>query len=230
MDESVRASLKCCRLFQDLPDPLLWERVLPLGTLRSFDKRAALISPQERVERFGVVVEGEIHILQLFADGAHSMLDALRPSYVLGMDLLFTATRRSPYYAVAAAPTRVLFFPGALLTEPGALPEEARVALLQRLLLMLSQENMHKYYRLAILAQRGVRKRVLTYLSMQAGKRGCTTFEVPFSREELAAFLCVDRSVLSHELSLMQRDGLLRFHKNRFTLLEAGKRSSGWEA
>ena len=40
----------------------------------------------------------------------------------------------------------------------------------------------------------------------------------PFSREELAAFLCVNRSALSHELSVMQQEGLITFRKNIFTL------------
>ena len=47
-------------------------------------------------------------------------------------------------------------------------------------------------------------------------------------REELAAFLCVNRSALSHELSRMEAEGLIRFRKNEFTLLEAGRGRSAW--
>lgn len=78
---------------------------------------------------------------------------------------------------------------------------------------------MKKEYRLTIMAQKGLRERILVYLTMQANKRGTNSFTIPFSREELASFLCVNRSALSHELSLMQQEGLIRFHKNEFTLL-----------
>lgn len=44
----------------------------------------------------------------------------------------------------------------------------------------------------------------------------------------MADFLCVNRSALSHELSRMEREGLIRFHKNQFTLLLAGKDRSNW--
>ena len=45
-------------------------------------------------------------------------------------------------------------------------------------------------------------------------------FTIPFSRQELADYLGVDRSALSGELSKMQKDGLIQFRKNHFTLLE----------
>ena len=83
-----------------------------------------------------------------------------------------------------------------------------------------NDENMKKAYRLAIMSRNGLRERILAYLTMQAAKRGTNTFTIPFSREELAAFLCVNRSALSHELSLMRQEGLLDFHKNNFSLLK----------
>ena len=83
-------------------------------------------------------------------------------------------------------------------------------------------------FRVPILSQRGLRDRVLVYLTMQAERRGTMTFRIPFSREELAAFLCVNRSALSHELSRMEAEGLIRFRKNEFTLLSAGEKRSAW--
>ena len=73
-----------------------------------------------------------------------------------------------------------------------------------------------------------MRERVLVYLTMQAGKKGTSRFRIPFTREELADFLCVNRSALSHELGKMEREGLIRFRKNEFTLLSEGKDRSGW--
>ena len=40
------------------------------------------------------------------------------------------------------------------------------------------------------------------------------------SKTQLADYLQVDRSALSNELSKMQRDGLLSYHKNHFILLQ----------
>ena len=46
------------------------------------------------------------------------------------------------------------------------------------------------------------------------------TFTIPYSRIQLADYLNCDRSALSRELSLMQRDGLLETYRSSFKLLE----------
>ena len=226
--ETPRSVLRQCRLFRDLPPGILEGALLPRGRLREFEKQAVLIAPGDRVDWFAIVLRGKAQISQIFSDGTSSLMDALGPGYPLGTDLICTRSRRSPYYAIAAGPLQILQFPGTLLLEPGALPEETRMVLQRNLLTILSDSNLRKHYRLAILAQRGLRDRVLVYLTMQAERRGTHTFRIPFSREELAAFLCVNRSALSHELSLMEAEGLIRFRKNEFTLLAEGRGRSAW--
>lgn len=216
--------LKQCRLFSGLSPETLEGEILPRGTRREFERQAVLIAPGDRVDWFAVILRGKVQISQIFSDGTSSLMDALGPGYTLGADLVCTRSRRSPYYAAAAGEVRLLRFPGALLLEPGETGEGLR----RNLLTILSDDNLRKHYRLAILAQRGLRDRVLVYLTMQAERRGTASFRIPFSREELAAFLCVNRSALSHELSRMEAEGLIRFRKNAFTLLPAGEKRSAW--
>lgn len=221
-------ALAQCRLLRGLPPELLEGELLPRGKVRDYEKQAVLAAPGDRVDWFAVVLRGKVQISQIFSDGSSSLMDALGPGYTLGTDLICTRSRRSPYYAVAADRLEVLRFSGALVLEAWALPGEARTILWRNLLTLLSDGNLRKHYRLAILAQRGLRDRVLVYLTMQAERRGTMTFRIPFSREELAAFLCVNRSALSHELSRMEAEGLIRFRKNEFTLLSAGEKRSAW--
>lgn len=216
--------LSKCRLFQGLSPETLEGEILPRGKVRELERQAVLIAPGDRVDWFAVILRGKVQISQIFSDGTSSLMDALGPGYTLGADLVCTRSRRSPYYAAAAGEVRLLRFPGALLLEPG----ETREVLRRNLLTILSDDNLRKHYRLAILAQRGLRDRVLVYLTMQAERRGTASFRIPFSREELAAFLCVNRSALSHELSRMEAEGLIRFRKNAFTLLPAGEKRSAW--
>ncbi|MCI9121741.1 MAG: Crp/Fnr family transcriptional regulator [Oscillibacter sp.] len=220
--------LCACRLFQDLPEEFLRQEILPRGTLRAFEKQAVLLSPGDQVDWFAVLLRGRVQITQLFSDGTSSLMDALGPAYVLGADLACTRSRRAPYFAIAVTAAQLLQIPAALVLEPGVLPEPERQLLSRRLLTLLADGNLRKHYRLAILSQRGIRDRVLVYLTMQAERRGTSRFQVPFSREEMAAFLCVNRSALSHELSRMEAEGLIAFRKQEFILLPAGARRSTW--
>ena len=57
----------------------------------------------------------------------------------------------------------------------------------------------------------------MRYLEALAPRQG-RSIAVPFNREEMAEYLCVERSALSHELARMKRDGLIEYRKNRFQL------------
>lgn len=217
--ENVKKVLRQCRLFSALSADTLDAEILPCGKLRDFTKGEVLITPQQQVNWFAVLIQGRVHISQLFSDGERNLMASLRPSYVLGADLICTKSRRSPYYAVAAAPVQALVFPLELL-QPGQLPESVMQKIRERLMVLISHENMRKFYRLAILSQRSLRNRILVYLTMQAGRRRTNTFCIPFSREELAAFLCVNRTALSRELGRLEREGGIRFRKNQFTILK----------
>lgn len=221
MTQADLDSLRICVLFRDLTEEFILHKLLPLGTLRLAAKGQFLLVPQKRLDSLCVVLSGRIQTQHLFSDGSYSITDVLTAGEVFGADLVCTHSRLSPYHAFAAEPCRLLCFPCEVFLHPGALEESARQQVLARLLALISNLNMQKEYRLAILSQKGLRQRILTYLQMQAGKRRTSRFTVPFSREELASFLCVNRSALSHELSCMAQEGLIAFRKNEFTLLTA---------
>lgn len=210
-------------LFRDFPEEIIRDRILPLGQIRELPRNHHIIEPQQQIDHFSIVISGRVHILHMFPDGNFSLTAALLPGEILGTDLICTHSRIAPYHVVAATPTRLISLPRELILEPGFLPEKYRIQALNRLLTMLSQDNMKKEYRLAILSQKGLRERISTYLLMQSAKRKTDTFRIPFTREEMASFLCVNRSALSHELSLMAQEGLISFRRNEFSILRREK-------
>ena len=77
--------------------------------------------------------------------------------------------------------------------------------------LALSGRNFH-------ISQKSARGRLLSYLSAMALQKNSCEFDIPFDRQQLADYLSVERSAMSAELSRMQKDGLITYHKNEFTL------------
>ncbi|MBQ4565365.1 MAG: Crp/Fnr family transcriptional regulator [Oscillospiraceae bacterium] len=205
--------------FRGVDQRILEQELLTKGRIKKYSKGTYLLLPQQVQEYFAIILKGKIHTQHLFADGNCSILDVLEEWDLFGVDLVCTKSRISPYHAVAATDLELLTFPWYLPFTPGHLSEAFRQELQLRLLRLIANSNIQKEYRLAILSQKGLRERVLTYLQMQAAKRQVRSFEIPFSRDDLASFLCVNRSALSHELSKMQEEGLIRFRKNSFTLL-----------
>lgn len=63
-----------------------------------------------------------------------------------------------------------------------------------------------------------LRERILAYLTDRAA--GGDTVFLGMTREEMADFLCVNRSALSRELSRMKQDGLIDFYLDSFRILK----------
>jgi len=58
-----------------------------------------------------------------------------------------------------------------------------------------------------------------SYLSAESIRQSSLSFDIPFDRQQLADFLCVERAAMSVELSKLQREGLLVTKRNHFELL-----------
>lgn len=88
----------------------------------------------------------------------------------------------------------------------------------RNLLSDLAGKNLLLNEKLTHIAQRTTRAKLMSYLSAEAQRRGAVEFDIPFSRQQLADFLAVERSGLSLELGKMKKEGLLDFHKEHFVL------------
>ena len=98
--------------------------------------------------------------------------------------------------------------------------DPARQRVLQNLVRSISDKYFLLSRRVDLLVLKSLRAKVCAYLLSEAEQQGSMTFTIPFSRIQLADYLNCDRSALSRELSLMQRDGLLDTYRSSFKLLE----------
>ncbi|MBR0397475.1 MAG: Crp/Fnr family transcriptional regulator [Eubacterium sp.] len=81
-----------------------------------------------------------------------------------------------------------------------------------------AQKNLNLSGRSFHTAPKTIRGRVMSYLNAVALKQQCSSFTIPFDRQQLADYLNLDRSALSKELGKMQREGLITVRKNHFVL------------
>ena len=99
---------------------------------------------------------------------------------------------------------------------PSACSHHSRI--IRNLLGELAEKNLRLNEKLTHMGQRTTRAKLMSYFSAEAQRRGGYEFDIPFSRQQLADYLGVERSGLSLELGKMRDEGLLDFHKNHFLL------------
>jgi CRP-like cAMP-binding protein len=72
-----------------------------------------------------------------------------------------------------------------------------------------------------IISSRATSERIMKYLIEESVRRGSKEFEIPYDRQALADYLCVERSALSAEISKLIGRGVIESRKNHFKLLFA---------
>ena len=72
-------------------------------------------------------------------------------------------------------------------------------------------------------SKRSTRDKLLSYLSAESVRRASLSFDIPFDRQQLADYLCVERAAMTVELSKLQKDGLLKTNRNHFELIVRSK-------
>ncbi len=86
------------------------------------------------------------------------------------------------------------------------------VAVMANKVLVLNDKITH-------VSKRSTKEKLLSYLSSEAMRQGKSTFDIPYDRQQLADFLCVERAAMSVELSKLQKEGVIKTTKNHFELL-----------
>lgn len=85
------------------------------------------------------------------------------------------------------------------------------VSVLARKVLLFNDKITH-------MSKRTTREKLLSYLSAESVRQGKLSFTIPYDRQQLADYLCVERAAMSAELSKLQREGLLRTCRSHFEL------------
>lgn len=214
--------LKHARIFEQLSATQMEEALSLLKPVKKFfAKGDVLIWDGHKVDCCFLLLEGTCAANKLYADGRTSLILKFVPSYIIGTDISATKTRISTYYVTALQDCVVYEFSYDRLAKRGILPEDTRLLMMDSLLALIAGENIRKMNKIEIISRTGLRDRILTFLSMQCSFYQSKEFDIPFSREEMAEYLCVNRSKLSHELSLMQQEGLISYRRNHFKVLTA---------
>ena len=215
--------LSRARLFAGVaPDEL--ESVLNCLEARPvrYEKGEYILRAGAAVESLGLLAAGDAVIIQEDFWGNRNLLSAIEPGQCFAESFACAPGSASTVSVVAQAESAVLWLNVRRLL--GLCPSGCRhhSAILQNLLADLAVKNLRLNEKVSHLSQRTTRARLLSYLSAEAQRQGGPDFDIPFSRQQLADYLSVERSGLSAELSRMQAEGLLTFRKNHFTLLQEG--------
>ena len=184
----------------------------------TFPKEALILHSGETTESVGLVLSGSVLIVQDDIWGNRNIISKAGPGKTFATAFACAPGSKLNVDVIAETPVTIMLLNVNRILNvcPSACEHHNRIV--RNLLGELAGKNLSFSEKLEHMGQRTTRSKIMSYLSAEARRRGAYEFDIPFSRQQLADYLAVERSGLSLELGKMHRDGLIDFRKSHFVL------------
>ena len=189
---------------------------LPVKTAH-FKKDDVILLSGDTISFVGLILSGGVQIIKEDMDGRITIITELGASEIFGEVFACAEIAQSPVTILATENAEVLLmdYKRIITSCTAACPFHAK--LIENMLKLIARKNLMLNQKIDILSKRTTREKLLSYFDMQRGM--ARKFTIPYNREELAQYLCIDRSAMSNELCKMRDDGIIKFQKNHFEII-----------
>ena len=188
----------------------------------TYPRGSVIKSAVDRLTRFALVLSGSVQVSMEDIDGRALVLNCVQSGQTFGEALCYLK-KEAPLTFLALSDVTLLWLRCDNLdtAHPTGIPENLQIKLQRRFTAMLAERTLRMNDRIQILSRMSIREKLRAFFTECARDSGSGSFVIPFDRAGLAAYLGVDRSALSRELSHMQSDGEISYKRNHFVLKNA---------
>ena len=196
------------------------------ANIKTARKDEILLLSGDEPRNIGIVLTGRLHIVREDYDGNRSLISAVAPGEIFAEALCCAGVSESPVTVTAGANSKVMLLSFSRILRTCTNSCAFHTRLIRNMLAIIAGKNLFYQARMEIINLKSLRAKVVRYLESENHRHG-QAFTIPFNREEMADYLCVDRSALSHELSKMKKEGLIDYRKNQFTIIQCKDKGQG---
>ena len=207
-------------LFRGIKEEDLGGMLTCLGArTRTFSKGEFISIESDEVRWVCIILSGTVHMIKHDVWGNETILSVSGEGQLFGETFAGSDDPVSSVSFYAARPSKVLSIPFHRIMHTCDMSCVFHHRIIENMVSLIAGKNRQLMEKLEIVSQKTLRKKILSYLSLQSQQHGSSSFTIPLGRSELANYLNADRSALTRELSAMEDEGLISFSRNTFTLL-----------
>lgn len=159
----------------------------------------------------GLVFSGTAYLYSVDYNGNKSLLKTIRSGESSGTLYAMFDYYNTLVEIMAGEDCEILFIP----PEPMFITEDS-LASQRQVFLQISEH-------LACLSKRSIKGKFMHLLQIYCRRERSCEVDLPFSRDELANYLAVDRASLSRALGELKKAGIIEFKKSHFKLIETAE-------
>ncbi|MFI3205935.1 MAG: Crp/Fnr family transcriptional regulator [Clostridia bacterium] len=210
--------LKICPLFSNITHRDLSSILCCLGAKeKTYQKNEVVLLNGDPVNFVGVVMSGSVKIIRDDVEGNQTIVGEVSQGEIFAETFACAEVFCSPVSIITIEKTEILLCDYRKVVTTCSNSCVFHNQLIENMLKIIANKNIYLNQKIDIISKRTLREKIMAYLEY-AGK-GAKQFTINLNREEMANYLCADRSALSNELSKMQKDGLIRYSKNSFGII-----------
>jgi len=184
----------------------------------SYKKGDIILLSGDTVKSIGIILSGSVNVIKEDADGNITILTELTAPELFAEVFACAGIDHSPVTVQASEDSKVMFINFQKIIAACSHTCNFHTKLIENMLKLIAKKTLMLNQKIEILSKRTTREKLLAFFDMQRGGTA-KKFTIPYDREELAQYLCVERSAMSKELCKMRDDGLIKFKKNKFEIL-----------
>ena len=178
-------------------------------------KGDVIFCEDDTVDKICIIKSGSVRGEKAYSTGELHIIDFHEQGSIFALEEAVSKLRTAAMDYVCNEDSTIVFIPLSAVMR-----SKCSAEIMSFIMQRLADESIRKMHKIEILAERGLRDRIIMYLDILRKKSGTNVVHVNMGREQLAQFLCVNRSALSNELNKMKREGLIDFRKNEFRILK----------
>lgn len=188
------------------------------SNLKTFQKNEYILIEGTPIDFIAIVLSGRVLMEQEDREGNSSIFAEITTDHTLGDTFISVNIQNSNVCYKAATNSRLLLIHYENFFRFCSNACGCHKTLLYNLISCIAGKNRQLANKLEILSKKTLRDKIVTYLTILQRQQSQTTIHSPLNRVEMADYLCVNRSAMTRELTIMRREGLLEYDRNTFTL------------
>ena len=187
--------------------------------VRNYEKGETLFAADTKVFQLGIMLEGIVHTASTNFLGDRSIISYMRSGQLFCDAYSSTLDGILLIDIVAQTNCTVLLIETQRLLSSCVKTQPYQAQLQENLIHILAQKYVDLGCKVIHLSGRATRRKLLSYLSEQYRFSGGKPFAIPFTQQELADYLFVERSGLSLEFNKLKKTGIVKEENGLFSLV-----------
>ena len=189
------------------------------ATVISKERASYIFRAGDSTEVMGLVVSGCVLVMQEDLWGHRNILSKCHAGDFFGEPYAASLGAVLNISVAAEEDCEIIFLNIQRLLVTCQTACEHHQKLIRNLVSVLANKILILNDKITHVGKRTTRDKLLSYLSAESIRRSSLSFDIPFDRQQLADYLCIDRAAMSTEISKLQKEGFIKTNRNHFELI-----------